>query len=273
MAIPQLTEEQLIQAEAAKRAGYIQKIFETVRYFWEMWEEGSDGNTGVIMLLKPANIGNVALRNLVLGDFYRNRGFSLSEAAIELAQWLELEHAGPPVDAAMDADLAILCKSAVNPFQPVSDTETVIQRSFVRLVRYLQQTRLANEGAHSRCFEFFVADEFVPTGYSKNGGNHPEHVVPCAFLRDHCIASLENGISVEEAAQAIRPFLAIVIITEEECRHLDTGPTRGGLGLKAIMPANWDFKTGDIFARLHAAGIAFEPPIMKPAALHRPTAA
>ncbi len=229
-----------------------------------MWEEGSDGNTGAIKLLSPANIGNVLIRNLVLHDFFRHRGLSLSEAAVEMAQWLELQHAASAFDAEMEANLANLCQSAVRPFQPVSDTEKIIQRCFVRLVRYLQQTRLAKEGAHSRCFEFFVAAEFVPTGYGKNGGNHPEHVVPCAFLRNRCLAKLEKGISVEEVARTIRPFLAIIMITEEECRRLDTGPNFGGLGLKDTMPIGWDFGTGDIFARLHAAGIAFEPPSARP---------
>ncbi len=202
---------------------------------------------------------------LVLGDFYKQRGLSLYEAAAELAKWLELKDAAPAFDAAMDADLAILCANAAKPFQTVTDAETIIQRSFVRLVRYLQQTRLASEGAHSRCFEYYLAAEQVPTGYGKNSGKHPEHVVPCAFLRDRCIARLAQGASAEEVAQEIRPFLVIVMITEAECTYLDNGPACGGLGLKDAMPANWDFETGDIFARLHVAGIAFDPPAMTPA--------
>lgn len=252
--------------ETAKRAAYVRKVFETVRFFWEMWEEGSQGDTRAIEFHKPANISNTSIRGLVLGDFYKQRGLSLYEAAAELAKWLELKDAAPAFDAAMDADLAILCANAAKPFQTVSDAETIIQRSFVRLVRYLQQTRLAGEGAHSRCFEYYLAAEQVPTGYGKNGGKHPEHVVPCAFLRDRCIARLAQGASTEEVAKEIRPFLAIVLITEAECTYLDNGPACGGLGLKDTMPANWDFGTGDIFARLHVAGIAFDPPTITPAA-------
>lgn len=45
----------------------------------------------------------------------------------------------------------------------------------------------------------------------------------------------KKGISIEKVAQPIRPFLAIVMITEEECRRFDTGSNLGGFGLKAIM--------------------------------------
>ncbi|WP_230625404.1 hypothetical protein [Cupriavidus necator] len=125
-------------------------------------------------------------------------GWHLLRLAAELAKWLALKDAAPAFDAAMEADLAILCANAARPFQAVSDAEIIIQRSFVRLVRYLQQTRLASEGAHSRCFEYYLAAEQVPTGYGRNGGKHPEHVVPCAFLRDRCIARFAQGASVEE---------------------------------------------------------------------------
>jgi Ftsk gamma domain len=248
--------------ETAKRAAHVRKVFETVRFFWEMWEEGSAGDTRAIEFHKPTTLSNTSIRDLVLGDFYKRRGLSLYEAAAELAKWLELKDAAPAFDAIMEADLAILCAIAAGPFQPVSDAETIIQRSFVRLVRYLLQTQLASEGAHSRCFEYYLAAEQVPTGYGKNGGTHPKHVVPCAFLRDRCIARLAQGASVEEVAQKIRPFLVIVIVTEAESSYLDNGPACGGLGLKDTMPANWDFETGDIFARLHVAGIAFDPPTM-----------
>ncbi|MFM0061387.1 DNA translocase FtsK [Paraburkholderia phytofirmans] len=251
--------------ETAKRAAHVRKVFETVRFFWEMWEEGTVGDTRAIEFHKPTKLSNTSIRNLVLGDFYKQRGLSLYEAAAGLAKWLELKDAAPVPDATMEADLAILCATAAGPFQPVSDAETIIQRSFVRLVRYLLQTRLASEGAHSRCFEYYLAAEHVPTGYGKNGGMHPEHVVPCAFLRDRCIARLAQGASVKEVARDIRPFLVIVMITESECTYLDNGPGCGGLGLKDTMPANWDFETGDIFARLRVAGIAFDPPaIMTP---------
>ena len=244
----------------AKRAVYVRKVFETVRYFWEMWEEGSVGDTRAIGFHKPAKLSNTSIRDLVLGDYYKQRGFSMYEAAVELAKSMERESVVPAFDSTMDADLAILCATATRPFEAVNDAETIIQRSFVRIGRYQLQTHLDGEGAHSRCFEYYLTAEQVPTGYGKNGGTHGEHVVPCAFLRDRCIARLAQGASVEEVAREIRPFLVVVMITDAECAYLDNSPACGGMGLKDTMPPNWEFETGDIFARLHVAGIAFKPP-------------
>ncbi|MBN3761158.1 DNA translocase FtsK [Burkholderia sp. Ac-20365] len=246
--------------ETSKRAALVRRIFETARFFLEMWEEGSAGDTRAIAFHNPTTMSNTAVRKLVLGDFYKQRGLSLYEAATALARRLEQNDDGALFDEAIDADLAILCGTAARSFQSVSDRESIVQRSFVRLVRYLQQTRLAGEGAHSRCFEYFIAAAHVPRGYGKNGGTHPEHVVPCAFLRDRCIARLAEGASVEDVAKEIRPFLAIVMITETEWSKLDTSRASGGLGLKDIMTENWAFETGDLFARLHEAGIPFDPP-------------
>lgn len=244
---------------AAEKA-YVRKIFETARYFWEMWEEGTLGDTRAIALHKPADISNAALRRLILETFYKERGLALHQAALEFAKWLDQEGLGPTLDEAMEGELAALCIGASRPFTPVRDVETVIQRSFVRLVRYLDQTRLTLHGAHSRCFEYFLAAAHVPTGFGKNGGNHPEHVVPCAYLRNRCLSRLEQGISIEQTAKEIRPFLAIVMISEDEYRYLDNSPAAGGLGLKDVMPPGWEFESGDIFARLVQAGIQFERP-------------
>ncbi len=246
--------------ETSQRATHLRRVFEAARFFWEMWEEGSAGDTRAIAFHNTTSLSNMAFRDLVLRDFNKQRRLSLYEAATALARWLERNDRGTVFDAAMNADLAILCRVSARSIQPVSDVETIVQRSFVRLVRYLQQTRLDGKGAHSRCFEYFIAAAYVPTGYGKNGGTHPEHVVPCAFLRDRCIARLGEGASVEDIANEIRPFLAIVMITDTERSKLDNSPAFGGLGLKDIMPANWDFEAGDRFARLHAARIAFEPP-------------
>lgn len=244
----------------AKRSQHIRKVFETARFFWEMWEEGSLGDTGAIGLHNPTNLSATAVRDLVLGDFYLKQGLSMLDAAVGLAKWAKRNESAPAFDAAMESELAILCAATAKPFQATNDTEAIIQRSFVRLVRYLLQTFLDGHGAHSRCFEYYVPAEHVPMGYGKNGGTHPEHVVPCAALRDRCLARFAKGASVEEVAKEIRPFLIIVMINDAEWAYLDRSPASGGLGLKYTMPVDWAFETGDAFARLHVAGIAFDLP-------------
>lgn len=236
------------------------KIFETARFFWEVWEEGGQGDTRAIALLNPAKVSSSALRDLVLGRFYRQEGLSLGQAAHALARWLGQHEAGQDRGADLMAEMDSLCANANRPFQPVTGDEAIIARSFVRLVRYLELTRRWGLGAHSRCFEAFLASAHVPVGHGHDGGNYPEHVVPCAYLRNRCLALLEDGYLIEDVARAIRPFLAIVMITDEQRKRLDFSPAAGGLGLKDVMPQGWTFETGNIYARLHAANIAFEPP-------------
>lgn len=241
---------------------FIRQVFETARFFWDMWEEGAQGDTRAIgHLLAQYKRVAVPIRNLVLGEFYQQQGQSLRDASFGLADWLTWHLDAPALDDAMGTELDTLCRGAARPFAAVQDAETKIQRSFVRLVRYLQQTRITGEGAHSRCFEHFIAAEHVPIGFGKNGNTYPEHVVPCAFLRDRCLIRLAEGASVEEVAQEIRPFLAIVMISPEEATYLDKSKGQGGLGLKDKMPDGWTFAEGDIFERLHIAGIKFESPI------------
>lgn len=62
----------------------------------------------------------------------------------------------------------------------------------------------------------------------------------------------EEGSSVEEVASFIRKHLQIVHISREEQRKLDQG---NQLNLRQSMPDGWSFDSGDLYARLNAAGI------------------
>ena len=105
-------------------------------------------------------------------------------------------------------------------------------------------------GIHSRIFEVLVADEYVEIGRSLNGSSYREHVVPCALLRNECLAMYKNGKSIEDVASMIDRNLGIVRITPEEADYMDHI-----LGLKQRMPDGWRFGIDDPLARLHEAGI------------------
>lgn len=64
-----------------------------------------------------------------------------------------------------------------------------------------------------------------------------------ALLRDHFLGRFEDGATVEQVAKELRTLLAIVKITEDERKTLDSSLT-----------------AGDTFAPLRLAGIEFEPP-------------
>jgi hypothetical protein len=123
------------------------------------------------------------------------------------------------------------------------------------LARYLEKRLVDGGGAHTRAFECFVPDSLLPQGQSHAGGGYREHVVPCALLRDKCMELLRSGIPVEQVAEWMRPYLAIVVITPDEANKMDSE-----MGLKTRMPSGWRFDEDCIFDRLHVAGIEFHPP-------------
>lgn len=247
--------------ETRLKARFVRAVFETVRFFWEMWEEDAQGHTGAIRLLKPTgSVGNVELRKLVLDEYYRQRRLTLPEAGSELVRWLNPARHGPALDEADMGDLTALCASAARAFSRTVDEEAILLRSFTRLARFLYSEYLDGGSAHSRCFEYFVATSQTPQGQGRNGGSYLEHVVPLAFLRRRCFARFAEGASVAEAAAEIRPFLIIVKITVAEKERLDNGPALGGFGWRDTMPEGWSFEAGDPYARLRLAGIAFAPP-------------
>jgi hypothetical protein len=245
--------------ETALRASYVRSVFETVRFFWEMWEEGGAGDTRVMNLLKPnLKIGNRGLRKYVLRGCFEAQKMSLAEAAVALADHWHEQGFGASLTSDDYAELGVMCATVTRPFYEASEPSLVLQRSFIRLARYLA---LRGPNAHTRCFEYFLNGLYnVPIGYGKNGGGWGEHVVPLAYIRSHCVEMIAGGGTFEDAAKDIKRFLTIVDITPEQSALLDRGPASGGLGLRSTMPEFWCPKTGSIYARLELAGIEFAPP-------------
>jgi len=245
--------------ETTLRTSYVRAVFETVRYFWEMWEEGAAGDTRVMNLLKPSHkVGNRGLRNYVLYGCFETQKMSFVEAAIALADHWHEQGLGPSLTDDDYAELTVMCATAIQPFSEASEPSLVLQRSFIRLARYLT---LKGLNAHTRCFEYFLHGVYnVPIGYGNDGGGWGEHVVPLAYIRKHCVEKIAGGGSFDDTAKDIKRFLTIIYITPEQSARLDKEPTSGGLGLRSTMPEFWCPTTGSIYARLELAGIEFAPP-------------
>ena len=76
-----------------------------------------------------------------------------------------------------------------------------------------------------------------------------EHIVPCTMIKEEAIRMAQAGATIPQIAQMLKENLAIVIITAEEAKTLDSV-------YQTTMPAGWTF--GDsIFARLDAMNIAY----------------
>ena len=156
-------------------------------------------------------------------------------------------------------DLAALCLGENRTYQRVTGKEEKIERSYLRLARYIR--RVLTEGAppNTEIFLYFIPGEFVPRGQGKNGAGWEEHVVPRKYLLQACLELFKAGWSVQDVARILRLSLAVVPITTEQSGLLDTTVDNGGLGLKESMPDGWRIGIDCIYERLHRANIEFEP--------------
>lgn len=245
--------------EASSRRTFVRSVFETARYFWEMWEEECAGDTRVMNLLKPSSrLKNRALRNFVLRGCFEARKMSLYEASLELVGYLSELGLDERMTDDDRAELCVMCSTAAKTFSPTTGREEIQRRAFARLARYLA---LRGTGAHTRCFEYFLNGAYdVPVGYGTKGDGWGEHVVPLAYIRKHCVDLIAKGGTFEAAAEEIKRLLVIVHISPEQSALLDRSTVAGGRGLRSTMPESWCPITGSIYARLEEAGIEFVPP-------------
>jgi hypothetical protein len=247
---------------------YVNRIVQTVNYLFEVNEEGDGGgHTEIIRLLKPSTkMTNVETRQLVLNDLLRTRQLSITDASIELARQLRERGVAPTEVHDEDALVRFACAPYERISQKVSDPDVLVDRSFLRLSNYLRQMRVSDVGRHSRVFDYFIPKSAIPRGRSAKApetGAHPEHVVPCAYIRDLAIAHFKDAKNADDAATinaavntlvpSLKRWLVIVDLSDEERKQLDEGDDP----LKDHMPANWNAEGGCVFQRLHEKGIAF----------------
>lgn len=135
--------------------------------------------------------------------------------------------------------------------------EEVLFGTCVQIVNLLALHVKNEMGTHSRFFSYIIHPErdYVDAGQSsnvtENTPNHPEHVVPCAFMIKEVKRLIsENQLTANEIAALLQKHWKIVTITKSEAKNLDQK-----LKLKSTMPIGWSFETGDSFARLSAANI------------------
>lgn len=248
---------------------YISRIVQTTNFFFETHEEGTGGgSTRIINLIKPhATIGNVELRNFLLNDLFRKRSLALTDAALELTSWLNLRGISHPAIEDVDAKIRLACQPFERPPRNVTAPTEILDRAFIRLARYIRLMQTTDVSRDSRVFDYFIPDNAVLRGRSRKAparNFHPEHVVPCAYIRDICLKVFDGAkiydeatvvdASIEDIVPILRRLLAVVRISQDEWKCLDEGPN----ALKYSMPDNWDFETGCIYERLHEKNIAFD---------------
>jgi hypothetical protein len=243
-------------------ARYLRRLRQVALYAFEMGEEGGTADTRAIGLLKPSGeVGNSDYR-AALQMAFADPTATVTDGATSLHDWLVARGTLEPL-LGIELHIAAACAPYERARRAVTTHAERVERAFLRLATYLRES-LEESPDHetaridTRVIEYFVPAAYVLHGVSRAGIGHHEHVVPCAYLRQESLAMLRAGHTNAEVVRFLRRCLAIVTITLAERDALDRSD---GLGLKDRMPDGWQPDTGDIFARLVLAGIAFDMPL------------
>ncbi|MGO4156000.1 DNA translocase FtsK [Cupriavidus sp. YAF13] len=245
----------------SEREKHIRRVFETALFLWEAHEEGQGGNTKAIRILSPhGNKANTRQqRNVVFATLDHAQHRSLLTAASALANWLPHDRQGTVDHGDIMDELTVLCLVENRGYQRITDREEKIERSYVRLARYIRRILTEGTPPNTEIFLHFIPNEFVPRGKGKDGPGWEEHVVPRKYLLQTCLELFKAGWSVQEVARTLRLSLVVVPITAVQSGLLDSSLGNGGSGLKETMPDGWRIGIDCIYARLHRANIGFEP--------------
>jgi hypothetical protein len=145
-----------------------------------------------------------------------------------------------------------------SPMTPFTDAE-LLDRACLRVAGLIRGMWEEKGSSDTRLLEEpLLPDRLTVVGRSRalrpGDKARREHVVPRLVILKACHAMLPAAADVEIAA-FIRDHVRIVMITEDEQHRLDH---RDALGLRQTMPKEW-VPGGDLYARLRAADIAWEP--------------
>lgn len=253
-----------------EKHNYLERVAYLSYYFFEIAEENAgDGHSVLINLINPA-FGKLKMKQLraeVLQRFIRDERLGMTKVAIETAAWLRSLGIAPlEIEAEPDL-LQSICAKYEHHFLDVQSGAERLSRRNQRLVRLLWLMHAHGVGAHSRAIQFFFPDSEILVGRSPKApvtGYHPEHVVPCAYIRDQSFLRFkerplvkenqfqEDPVCMCEMTRFVQRLMAVAHIHPDERDQLD----KGGNSMKSTMPTDWDPDTGDIFARLrNGAGI------------------
>jgi hypothetical protein len=237
-----------------ERLCHARMVVQTALLCFELDEEATAGDSAVLKLHAPAGIHWRVLRTLFMEDWYGKQRLSLSDAALAYHEWLQ-ERGAAPADC---NGLVHAVRTECLPYerQRVDATASAIRlaRGYVRLARYYKRSLAEDGSRHTRIAEYYVRNPVVPQNAKSPNRTYPEHVVPCAVLRDTATAAFEAGASVRDVAEWIESMMVVAWIEKAEARHLDCD-----LGWKDRMPPDWDPASGCRYARLHIAQISFIP--------------
>ena len=101
---------------------------------------------------------------------------------------------------------------------------------------------------HSRLLEWLVPYEYIALNIKDNARTYPEHVVPCAYIRNLAFTMFWNESNIDDVSKMIGRLLRIAYITPADAKLLNRAH-------RYTMPGDWDFRSDSVLRRLDDAGI------------------
>lgn len=242
-----------------ERLCHVRMVVQTALLCFELDEEATAGDSAVLKLHAPPRSHWKALRTLFLEDWYGKQDLSLTAAALAYHEWLQERGAAPADCSGLDQAIRTECLPYERPRVDATASAMRLARAYVRLARYYKRSLVEGGSRHTRIAEYYVRNVVVPQNVKSPSRTYPEHVVPCAVLRDTATAAFEAGASVRDVAEWIESMMVVAWIGRAEARHLDCD-----LGWKDRMPPDWEPASGCRYARLHVARIPFTPATSHP---------
>lgn len=237
------------------RLRYVCLVVQAALLCFELDEETSDGDSAVLKLHVPLGVPWKVLRLLFLKEWYGKQGLSLTSAALAFHDWLR-ERGFAPVDCydVLSETIVSECLPYERSRQTVTAPADRLARAYIRLARYYLRSLSEGGSRHTRIAQYYVRDKVVPQNLRLSADQHPEHVVPCAVLRDTAATAFEAGASVRDVADWIERRMLVVWIAKSDARRLDCE-----LDLKDRMSPQWNTSIGCPYERLHIGCITFTP--------------
>jgi hypothetical protein len=237
------------------RLQYIERVAQFALFYFELSEENSNAHSDAIKALLPAaTLPWNAVQELFCNKWFGMQKLALTDGALAFHRWLGELGATPEQLEGVEDGIRGICLPYERPFAVVADPAVRLERAYTRLARFFRRSLREDFSEHSRAVEWFVPNAVVPQNAGVPG-QHPEHVVPCAVLRDIAKTCYADHWSVQQVAVLLRSLLVVIWIDQIERHALDNGANN----LRSAMPADWTYATGCRYARLHAKAISFQP--------------
>jgi hypothetical protein len=144
-----------------------------------------------------------------------------------------------------------LCKVFKMAFKFDELRERAFERAALALFSFWEEQKdnhPRSAAVHSRLFETLIYNEYIELNEKAPGRKYPEHVVPCAYIRNLAFDMFWDGKTTNDVAAMIGRLLRIAYISDEEATKLDAVH-------KYTMPEGWTPENDSILRRLEDAGI------------------